>query len=189
MNLITKQISFFQNEKENEKILLLDLDNTLISKVPQEEKYDFIILHKNKNLHYISKRPYLDQFLDFIFSHFTVGVWSAGNTEYIDIIIDNILSKYKDKIKFIYTNDDCITFDNRIFYKPLSIIFNDISNVIILDDNPHTFKYNIYNALHIPSWYGDITDEKLLECIKILCELKNNNIIEINKIKKYYEGF
>lgn len=173
---------------ENKKILLLDLDNTLISKV-NKEKYDFIISHQNKTLNYIRKRPYLDEFFDFIFLHFNVGIWSAGNIEYINIIIDNIFTKYKDKIKFIYTNENCIAFNNVIFYKPLNIIFKDISNIIILDDNYHTFKYNVYNAINISSWYGDMTDKKLLECIKILFELKDNDIITINKIKKYYKGF
>lgn len=58
------------------KLLILDLDETLIHAVeqPLERTADF-----KTDFYYVYKRPFVNEFLEFCFQTFKVGVWiTAG---------------------------------------------------------------------------------------------------------------
>ena len=132
---------------EQKKLLILDLDHTLIySDEKESTNFDFTILYNGIVKFYVKKRPYLDLFLNYIFIHFDIAVWSAGNKEYVDVIIDNIFINSKHLLKFIYYNTNCIEDKNNNLTKPLNVIENyNIINKIIIDNNETTFYNNINN--------------------------------------------
>lgn len=73
------------------KNIILDMDKTLI------EGY-FSIKHDKM---VIEERPYLGQFLKFVFEHFdNVSIWTNANKEWFDYVYNTILYKYMPIVSF-----------------------------------------------------------------------------------------
>jgi TFIIF-interacting CTD phosphatase-like protein len=142
------------NRKNSKKInFILDLDQTIISGEPTEE-YNF---EKNKkkaskfrfetmeNYYIIFERPYLQQFLTFLFKNFNVSIWTAASKDYALFIIDKIIvAGNKDrKIDYIFFSYHCGISKKikRGSSKELSILWTyyklpkyNQDNTVILDD-------------------------------------------------------
>lgn len=142
------------NRKNSKKInFILDLDQTIISGEPTEE-YNF---EKNKkkaskfrfetmeNYYIIFERPYLQQFLTFLFKNFNVSIWTAASKDYALFIIDKIIvAGNKDrKIDYIFFSYHCGLSKKikRGSSKELSILWTYYKlpkytqdNTVILDD-------------------------------------------------------
>lgn len=83
------------------KNLVLDLDQTLISS-QETDKYD---VKKNKekckqfkyhhmdDSYVVFERPHIQEFLDYVFEHYTVSVWTAACVEYGVFVIKNVILK------------------------------------------------------------------------------------------------
>ena len=76
--------------------VLLDLDNTLIYSISVEKikkkpwMKKFKIYEMNKD-YIVFERPGLQKFLNWIFKHFNVSVWSAATPDYVEFIAKNII--------------------------------------------------------------------------------------------------
>lgn len=139
-----------KNDKLN---FIFDLDQTIISGEPREE-YDF---EKNKkkaskfrfeimeNYYIIFERPYLQQFLTFIFKNFNVSIWTAASKDYALFIIEKIIiAGNKDrKLDYIFFSYHCGLSKKykKDSSKELSILWNKYklpgyneNNVVIFDD-------------------------------------------------------
>jgi hypothetical protein len=135
--------------------IILDLDETLISAIDvREMKSDKELIenyklrqklfkcHKMDNDYIITERPGVQEFLDFIFKHFNVSVWTAASKEYALFVIERvILTKSNRKLDFIcfsYHCDlsrqktGCIKQLNNQFYHFAQ--YNP-DNTLIIDDN------------------------------------------------------
>lgn len=180
-------------EKFDKKLLVLDLDGTLIfaeyaaeiPNVDQMRKCDFEIYQKTI---LVWKRPNLDDFLEWCFSNFCVAIWSAAGKEYVSDILENILKPHM-KPLFVWSNERCTkkylewsyygSSEQWVYHKRLSkiwrtswkAIFNR-HNTLILDDTPATYSKNYGNAIPIPSYEAEDVDSELIEVIKILDFLK-----------------
>lgn len=71
----------------SDKLLLLDLDETLIHArhAPLAYAADFQF-----DAYHVYKRPGVEQFLLNISRHFTIGVWSSASEEYVKEIVGTI---------------------------------------------------------------------------------------------------
>jgi TFIIF-interacting CTD phosphatase-like protein len=89
--------------------LILDLDGTLVHTLPhdvgsvfgeadfEDETLDF----------YTFKRPGVDKFLKYCFSHFaSVSIWTAGTQDYARYVVDHITPKGK-QFLYILSRDNC----------------------------------------------------------------------------------
>ncbi|GAG20380.1 unnamed protein product, partial [marine sediment metagenome] len=115
---------------------VLDIDGTLSLTVDDDEyndlgedikKYFSKITYKpfeNKDITsdaWVMKRPYLDDFLDYIFEHFNVGVWSIGQPGYVNEIVKYLLFDQGHQPAFIYNFTNCHRcYDPIRFTKPLN---------------------------------------------------------------------
>ena len=188
-------------EQKKRKLLILDLDNTLIFTNTEEsvsatsrEKEDFQIMFDEKCYFYGYKRPHLDKFIDYIIQYFDIAVWSAGNEYYVNSIIDSIFGDRKYLLSFIYNKTHCHKSEhngNEIWIKYINNIQSHLpDDIIILDDNYYAIFKNINNAIKIKCWKGDKNDNKLLECIDILDKLKFvDDVKVVIEENKYYDGF
>lgn len=93
--------------KEN-KLILLDLDNTLIcaedlasvkdesKMVKAREKFRTV---RMEDYYDIFERPHLQEFLDYLFKHFNVGIWTASSKDYAIFVVKNFITQPENKIR------------------------------------------------------------------------------------------
>ena len=77
------------------KYFVLDLDETLISGIPKKQKHTLKKLenYNMDNYYTIYCRPHLQEFLDYVFEHFNVIIWTAASKDYCLFIVKNIVLK------------------------------------------------------------------------------------------------
>ena len=154
--------------------IILDIDNTLISSEDYENINNIV---GDMNLHHfeheiIIERPYLKEFLKFVFSNFNVYFSTRMTKDRCDFILNEILDS-KQRPLDVLTREDCLT--HQAAYSspeelkksfPFDCIWIDDSpQYILLDDN---FNQEV---IKIDFFDGDIVD----------CELKN--LISLLKTK------
>ena len=211
VNIPKKSENFFKNEKyisspilnsqkNNKKILILDLDETLVHSAfyPFERKSDIILQinleGKNHTIH-VLKRPNLDYFLKKVSELFNIVIFTASIKEYAEPLI-NILDKEK-KFGRMY-RQNCL-YNNGVYIKDLKKIGQNYQDMIIIDNNPISFSMNRDNGLPIETWYDNLDDNELIKLIPLLEFLskvddvrpiinqiinREKNEIDFNKVKK-----
>lgn len=167
--MIKRKSKYFKN-------IILDMDKTLI------EGY-FSIKHDKVM---IEERPYLAQFLKFVFTHFdNVSIWTNANKVWFDSVYETVLHKYVPKDKyfdFVFTFDDGFVGKDNNGAKDLNIVFRyyedhnyeyNKHNTFLVDDSEIHFYKNPYNCYLIKPFEVDIknnehkNDIELLRFIKI----------------------
>ena len=140
--------------------LLLDLDQTLISAEASEE-FDFEKYKNKKELfrcddmdgyYLIFNRPYLQEFLDYVFENFNITIWTAATKDYALFIIEKIIlnNKKERKLDYILFSYHCDISKKRNKYSKVLSTLWDIynldgytpENTIILDD----YKEDVYKS-------------------------------------------
>ena len=146
-------------QKFKKKILVLDLDETLIHTFLHPINNADIQLNmpiyddindKEINKIYVKKRPGLDSFLKELKKYYNIYIFSSSPADYVSKITKEI---DKDKIIIKYfSKKDCLTVPGGdhydIYIKDLRKINNDLSNIVIVDDNI-IYSSKIYTFLLI----------------------------------------
>ena len=192
----------FSNKK---KILILDLDETLVHSSCNSpysyynnnnnynnynNLYDFeyTIYYKNKNIPiYVYKRPYVNEFLYQMSKLFTIYIFTSSMKEYSNKLID--LLDFEKCIDKRYFRENCTKL-NDLYVKDLNKLFdrkkftNDFinKNIIIIDNNPISYLFNHNNAIPIDSWNLNKNDDELLKLIPLLEYL--SHVDDISKVIK-----
>lgn len=90
------------------KLVLLDLDNTLIcaedladvrdenKMVKAREKFRTV---RMEDYYDIFERPHLQNFLDFLFENFYVGIWTASSKDYAIFVVKNFITHPENKVR------------------------------------------------------------------------------------------
>jgi carboxy-terminal domain RNA polymerase II polypeptide A small phosphatase len=173
-------------EEKSNKLLILDLDETLIYAtkekiaIPEDFRFDE---------YYVYKRPYLNQFLADISKHFTIGIWSSADDLYVEDIVSQI-NESKLNLEIIWGRTKCTlrrdyTFDRYYFEKRLKKLKKygfSLEQILIVDDTPEKSRDNFGNAVYMKEYTGDTNDQELLYLYKYLLTLKNcENVRTIEK--------
>lgn len=144
--------------------IVLDLDNTIISSLTKEEYDKRKIDHNLKftsicnDLYYTLPRPYLEDFLNYIFTRFHVSVWTAASKDYAKEIIEKFVLRRKKNRKlrgFLYDihckesmneiNPKTMK-DLRYLYISKNKMFNE-NNTVIIDDLKEVLNNNKKNSI------------------------------------------
>ena len=197
-----------QKISKNKKILILDLDETLVhsscnspffynyntnnnyNNNYNNNFYDFeyTIYYKNKNIPiYVYKRPYVNEFLYQMSKLFTIYIFTSSMKEYSNKLID--LLDFEKCIDKRYFRENCTKL-NDLYVKDLNKLFdrkkftNDYvnKNIIIIDNNPISYLFNHNNAIPIDSWNLNKNDDELLKLIPLLEYL--SNVDDVSKVIK-----
>ncbi|MEO7046177.1 MAG: HAD family hydrolase [Ferruginibacter sp.] len=173
------------DEKSN-KLLILDLDETLIHST-EKEFGDIADFQFDK--YFVYKRPHLDEFLIDISKYYTVGIWSSADDAYVNEIVDFIKP---DQVNFelVWGRSRCtmkrdFTSDSYFFEKRLDKLKKrgfSIEQILIVDDSPEKSRNNYGNAVYIKEFTGDKTDEELEHLHDYLLTLKK--VENVRKIEK-----
>ena len=164
----------------SKKILLLDLDETLIhadfncehdQTNSKSLKYDKIINFISDNDENISVgifiRNGVKNFLTEVSKYFDVGIFTASVKEYADAVI-NFLDPEKKLIKYRLYRNNCILFNEIFSVKDLRILNIDLKNVILIDNSMYSFAAQLTNGVLINSFYGNKNDNELYNLLNYL---------------------
>lgn len=180
---------------QNKKLLLLDLDETLIhSEHDLESKnlnqFDAIIKFKDSTSdleHYyqvgIFIRNGVQKFLQILSRYFTIGIFTASDKDYADAIIQH-LDPNNDMIQFCLYRENCINMYDVINIKDLRIIKGiDLKKTVLIDNNMYSFAVQLSNGILINSFYGDKNDVELFDVLNYLMEyiLPADDVREVNE--------
>jgi TFIIF-interacting CTD phosphatase-like protein len=151
-----------------DKLLILDLDETLIWSDQDEDAADFRV-----GEYAVTQRPYLEMFLATCLEWFTVGIWTTGTEEYARAILAHLLPNI-DILHCLYCADRCTLALNPMtglleLTKPLRKIKGfPLERIIICDDRPETALRNYGNLVQVPPFTGNAHDRVLPLLLKFL---------------------
>jgi hypothetical protein len=177
-----------KSEEEDVTNLILDMDETLIHCIPGVTKEHVDAIAKIPSLAhrfyrvgmrdvlvpagsdkveemYAVKRPYLDEFLDYIQFRFQRRiVWSAGQENYVYAHVKHITRTKPLCIDMVWHYGDCEQTCDGIITKPLRKLFAryptmSANNTLIVDDRLTAFSMeNRENGVVIPAYLPTIQD-------------------------------
>ena len=184
LNLVSENSNNF---KKGKKILILDLDETLVhssfqamkinNKLIKPDIYFKIFFNYKYQEIFVYIRPFLNQFLKEMHKLFNIYVFTASIKKYAKPLL-NLLDMNNYIIKKFY-RESC-TLSNGKFIKDLKSLNLKLNDVIILDNNPISYKYNKRNGLPIKSWHYDKNDKELIKIIPLL-----NFLSTVDDVRKY----
>ena len=173
------------NNNIQKKLLLLDLDETLIhSEFRDSSNYKYLDKMKenskcyNRSFSYIENdykyyfdiyfRPFLFDFLHEIKNYFELAIFTASSKRYADTII-NYIDPNNEFFKFRLYRDACIPIQKYLFIKDLRIIKDyDPMNVILMDNSLYSFINQPSNGMLIYSFYSNHKDNELMHAKNFL---------------------
>ncbi|ORY93915.1 HAD-like domain-containing protein [Syncephalastrum racemosum] len=132
-----------EQDSPSKKLLILDLNGTLVSRIQKSSMY---------------VRPYQDRFLDYIFEHFTVMVWSSAQPHSVARMC-RLFNQHSPNLKLMWDrshfglsradyNRKCATHKNLDRVWAVLTEF-DATNTVLLDDSPAKAVFQPYNSLHL----------------------------------------
>jgi Dullard-like phosphatase family protein len=134
--------------------LVLDMDETMIRTYREdqdEETEDFRFLIEGFDEQFrVKLRPGLLEFLEDVSCHYRLAVFTAGKEEYARPILKHIDPQGKFFERMLFQHH-C---DQSTFTKDLRLIETDLSNVVLLDNNPNAFLQP-RNGMSIIDFYGE----------------------------------
>lgn len=144
--------------KMHKKALAVDLDETLIhsSDVRPRTSVQFFKLREDL---YFSVRPNAVKFLKKASKLFDLFIFTAGEQNYADPIINTLYPNIDDKHRLY--RDSCKIIDGNIC-KDLRFFQRNLRKVILVDDKVDTFTFFPNNTISIKPWYDDQNDNVLL---------------------------
>lgn len=182
--------------------IFLDLDSNIIHSVVIKDRkinqgefnnlkyYDYFD-EEDKDTYRIFLRPYLEEFLDYIFKNYNVSVFTAADKPYALFIAENIICKKNRKIDYIFweyhTAISEKVYSQHKSMRMIQDVFKldnyTLKNTVIMDDNYHVYfpqKNNCIISIPFYSTYKNSSSDKFL--INLLKMIKNNRSIDyINK--------
>ena len=113
-----------------------------------------------------TKRPHLDEFIDFCFHNFDiVVVWSAGEYDYVHKAVRSIFLNHQ-KPHHILTRNDCVKRPHS--HKPLKKLYDIDPRIkseltLIVDDLEENFIKNSRNGIIIPEYRPELDQIRLYD--------------------------
>lgn len=173
---------------QNKKVLILDMDETLIhsSSFPPHPKVSYFQIsdkYQPENSFFVYKRPGLDDFIKFVRENFEVFIFTYGQKEYADPIIDKVFPSL-DKDHRLY-RDLCDTSSGSV-KKDLQMFKTSEKNIILVDDNEAEINFNPSNTIKIKRWNGIPDDKELIDRLpKVLQKcLESDDVREVIEHEK-----
>ena len=189
---VAKNINFDNIQNRSKKLLILDLDETLIHadldfSLKGKVKYDKILYFDSEDEKNIPIpliiRPEMYTFLDYTSEYFDLVIFTASEQLYADTII-NYIEKDKKYFKLRLYRNSCIFIEPGLYIKDLRI-FSDhkkLEDIIILDNSLFSFANQLNNGILITSFFDDRNDSFLMNVKEYLDYIKNEKDIRgINK--------
>lgn len=161
--------------------VVLDIDETLvhtelvsangiqIQPIPEDaatsEDVFFMNVQSLKLL--VRKRPFLDHFLREAAKRFELIAFTAGAEDYATPLLDH-LDPDGTIFRHRLFRQHCINRDGVSFVKDLRVINRSLKRTVLVDNNAHSFFYQLENGIPIASFFNDHTDKALVTLFHFL---------------------
>ena len=161
---------------KNSKLLILDLDETLVFATEQK-------LARGEGLrvgpYFVYKRPGLDSFIEFAFNHFKVAIWTSSSRNYANGTISAIF-QHPEQLEFVWARERCTRKsdpETRTSYwikdlKKVRRLGWSLEGVTVVDDSPEKLARSYGNHIRVAPFVGDPADHELQELQGYLAWLK-----------------
>ncbi len=171
-----------------EKLLILDLDETLIlgTETSLDRPADFVV---DGEFH-VYKRPGIDEFLAFCRRTFRVAVWTSATADYALPIVTRLFAGM-DWLDFCWCRDRCTRRIDRseptdfVWLKNLKKVRRRgflIEQILAIDDTPECYARNYGNHIHVQPFAGNQADRELEMLARFLDRIKD--VPDIRTVEK-----
>ncbi len=187
--------------------VVLDLDSTVISSLRPDVPQPKGLTGYNMDDEYIVyERPKLQEFLDYLFANFHVGVWTAASKDYGLFIVEEILiqRKLEREVEFFLFDYHGDISEQTLGGCPknLKLLWDTLDgptpeNTVIIDDYEEVYLSQMCNAYPIHPFKADhpkaTQDKELVELRKKLdkvetCRIPTEGMISKKRFRKYVEA-
>ncbi|GFZ21144.1 SCP1-like small phosphatase 5 [Actinidia rufa] len=167
--------------------LVLDLDETLVhSTLERCDDADFtfpVNFNLQEHTVYVRCRPHLKDFMDKVAGLFEIIIFTASQSIYAEQLL-NVLDPKRRIFRHRVYRESCVFVDGN-YLKDLSVLGRDLANVIIIDNSPQAFGFQVDNGIPIESWFDDRSDQELLLLLPFLESLVGVDDVRPLIAKKY----
>jgi len=156
--------------------LVLDLDETLVhctvdAITDADICFPVFFGGMEYNVH-VRLRPHLAGFLQRISQHFEVIVFTASQKVYANELLNRI-DPQGQYIRHRMYRESCLPVEGN-YLKDLNVLTGptrSLEQMVLVDNSPHAFGYQIDNGIPIESWFDDRNDTELLKLEAFLLTL------------------
>lgn len=143
------------------KILVLDLDETLVYSTLTAESSNAIALTAEGAPYYTMLRPGLHAFLEHVSRSFECVIWSTGKQAYVESVwaylgVPGFRLMGREFCKRIEAHEG-----EEPYEKPLRNLTEDLRQIVIVDNSPAIFNKYPLNGILCRTWRGDMSDREL----------------------------
>jgi len=153
------------------KTLVLDMDETLIHCFFQQEDkshYDWsFTLDRGISIInvFCCVRPHLVEFLRVASEMYEIVVFTASQEHYANKVLDLIDPMGYVEHRLFQQHCTCV---NGAYVKDLSLLGRPLDQTVIIDNSLISFSFQPLNGVPCDDWFGDRTDDELLQLIPML---------------------
>jgi TFIIF-interacting CTD phosphatase-like protein len=171
---LQEQSGLSQVSQPNRKLLVLDLDETLVYATEDrlDRAEDFRVAS-----YYVYIRPHLQDFVAFVLETFRVGVWTTSGEMYATQVVERIFEP--GALDFIWSSERCTPArdrDTREYHaiknlRKLKDRGYSLESIIVVDDTATNYARNYGNLVIVREYSGDRNDDELLHLASYLKHL------------------
>ncbi|XP_052187259.1 uncharacterized protein LOC127798023 isoform X2 [Diospyros lotus] len=165
--------------------LVLDLDETLVhSTLEPCNDADFtfpVNFNLKEHTVYVRCRPHLKYFMEKVASLFEIIIFTASQSIYAEQLL-NVLDPKRRIFRHRVYRESCVFLEGN-YLKDLSVLGRDLARVIIVDNSPQAFGFQVDNGIPIESWFDDRSDEELLLLLPFL-----ESLVGVEDVRPFIAG-